>query len=380
MMRKLFACVICLPLLLFVSGCWDLNIIEELSLVFAIGFDLDEENKELLVMTTTNPAFSEEAEVSTTKTTVQGYNFSQAFVNAQLQRQNRLVLGQVDALVFSEEMALTGRMHQVMLEVDQQRDMTPNARLVIVRGASAQDVMQLEPPEETRLAIYLSKLLERNFNNGTVPLITASRYWFKQTNPCISSVVPIIEITGHEDEKTGLVIAGLAAIDADGLMAGSISDREIVHFLMLSGQLRRSRFYTQVNWPEVGEARLTALIKHARRQVQSEIVGDKVRIHIDLEVELDVLDVNANLDAIDDERFGQLEKLLARDIQGNALAMLRKTQAWRADIVGLGRYVRVKHPQWFRTVDWVDEYEKADISMEVRVDIRRIGTLTNPEY
>lgn len=380
MIKRLILGLLCCSLL-FNSGCWDLRIVEELALAFAIGFDLDEEDKELLTVTTTNPVFSDTATHSTNKTTVQGYTFSQAYFNAQRQHQNFLVLGQVGVLVFSEEMARTGRMHEVMVEVDQQMDMNPNASLAIVRGDPAQYVLQLEPSEETRVAVYLMNLLEKNVNNGLIPHVTASRYWFRQSDPGISSVVPLVEITGHEDDRTGLLISGLAVMDASGSMVGNLGDSDIPHYLMLTQQPRRSRFYTQVDVAGQNDVLTSVLIKRANRKVRSKIIDNRVHFHVSLEADIDILDMNAKLDALEDGIFDEIETQLARDIQGNALDMLRRTQRWRSDILGLGRFVRVQHPKWFSGVEeWCDYYENAEISLEVRVNLRRIGTLTNPEY
>lgn len=377
MVRKLLVIGLC-ALLTLCSGCWDVRVVDDLALAFALGIDTVPDNPELIAITMTNPAFSPKAETSTAKTTVHGYNLINVFVNAQRQRDRVLVLGQVNAIVFSEEIARNGKMNRVLEDVDQQRDMNPNTMVVVVRESLARDVLQMEPPEETRVAVYLSRLLERNFEFGLVPEVTAADFWFRLSTAGIDPAVPVIEITGHEDEKKGILIVGVAAFDSTGKMKGIIGDSEIIHYLLLTRQPRRSRFSTKVDVGEQKSRPVSMYVKNVQRRIQTEFEDGRLAIKIFLGIDLDIIDIEADMDTLDEASIQELQTRLARDIQGNALDMLKKTQKWQSDPVGLGRFVRVSHPHWFRGKDWGEEYSKAKIELEVNVTLHRIGTLVDP--
>jgi len=376
-MKKILLLLLC-GALIFIGGCWDQFIIEELALAFAMGVDHDPDDPDLLTLTMTNPTFSETAEHSTKKIIAQGYTLTSAFLNMQRQRDRFLVLGQVNTLVFSEETARSGLMHKIMQEVDQQRDMNPNARVVIVRGAKAQEVVYLEPGEETRVAVFLENLLDRNYNAGAMIKQTASRYWFQSSTAGIDPMIPIIEVSGHEDDINSLVIVGLATFDSEGRMIGDITDMETIHVMMLTGQTRRGRFATKLNVE--GRLRNTSVfIKGVKNQFNTSIVNDSPRIAISMEIDIDVNNVDWDTDILEGEVQSILENALAQDIQGNALEMIRKTQVWGTDILGLGQYVRIQNPKWFRGRDWHEDYKQSHITLEVKVNIKRIGTLVNPK-
>lgn len=377
-MRIVLVVVLCFSLL-FLSGCWDQLIIDELALAFAMGIDHVEGDPEMITFTMTNPAFYPEADAVTKKIVVQGYSLANAFFNMQRQRDRFLVLGQVNSMVFSEEAARSGLMNSIMREVDQSRDMNPNVNLTIVRGARALDVVYLEPPEENRVAVHLTNILERNFNAGMIPRSTASRYWFRHATKGIDPCVPVIEISGHEDEKTGIVIVGLAAFDAQGKMQGVLSDKEMIHYLILTNQSRRGRLATKLVIE--GEHRdISFFIKAIDVRIRTSIVDGKARIAISLNVDVDVINVEWDTDVLEQEVEEFIETALSRDIQGNALQIISKTQRWGTDIMGFGQYVRVQNPHWFRDKDWTQEYKKSLITLEVDVDVKRIGTLLNPRY
>jgi len=377
-MKKVVLILLCFSLT-FLGGCWDQLIVEELALVLSMGFDPDPEDPELFLMTVTNPAFSETAIEETKKLSAKGYSLSNGFYNMQRQRDRLLVLGQVSTLIFSEEAAKNGLLNQILHEVDQQRDMNPNADILVVRGTTAQEVVQLEPVEEARVAVYLSNVLDRNCNNGLVPRISASGYWFRYSTAGLDPVVPVIELIGPGEQKNGVALAGLAAFDSQGKMKGVISDHQVVHFMMLTGQNRRGRFTTKLEID--GKHRDTSMyIKDVSTKIKSQVQDGSARIAISMEVDVDIINVRWDVNVVEEEADKKLESILARDIQGNALDMIRQSQAWGSDILGLGQYVRIQNPQWFRGKDWGKEYKNSDITLEVKVNVKRIGTLVNPLY
>lgn len=378
-MRRLLL-TLCISLV-FVSGCWDQLIIEELAMAISMGIDVNPEEPELFYMTITNPALSETSVEQTKKIVEKGYSLSNAFFNMQKQRDRFLVLGQVATMVFSEEAAKSGLLHQIMREVDQLRDMNPNANIVVVRGAKAQEVLYLEPTEEARVAKYLNNLLNRNFNSGIVPRITASRYWFRHSTEGVDPVVPVIELVGSGDKKTGLIITGLAALDSAGKMQGTLNDQEILHFLILSGQIRRGRMTTKL--PIEGELRDTSMfINKVKRKISTTIANGRPKISIRLEVDIDIINIKWGVNVVEEEAELVIGQALARDIQGNALDMIKRTQGWGTDILGLGQYVRIQHPNWFKEKEkeWGSEYKNSDITLEVKTNVSRTGTLVNPQY
>jgi Ger(x)C family germination protein len=364
--------------LIFLSGCWDRQIIEELSIALCMGIDVAPE-PDLFYLTTTNPTFSDTALKKAKRLVSKGYTLVETFANMQRQRNHKLVLGQVASLVFSEEAAKEGLLNRILLELDQIRDVDPDVFIMIVRGASAREVLYLEPEEEARVARYLSDLIDKNIENGTIPRVTAANYWFSHDTVGIDSVVPVIELAGSEEKKKGVIITGLAAFDDSGKMKGVLSDQQAVHFLFLTGQGKKITFATKLNFE--GKLRdVSMYIKKASPKIKARVEGGKPVIAIKLEIEVDIIDIVWNVDVTKKEDAGEvIAKALARDIQGNALKMISQTQDWGTDILGLGQHVRVRDPKWFKGADWIKEYPKCEISLEVKVKINRIGTVTNPE-
>jgi|SRR5690554_487167 len=364
--------------LLMLSGCWDLLIIEDLALALAMGIDQHPEDPEKFIFTVTNPTFSETAVDETRKIAVEAYSLANAFFNAQQQRNRLLVLGQVSTILFSEEAARSGLMHEVMRQVDQQRDMNPNVKIVVVQGSSAQEALYLEPVEEARVAQHLNDLLEQNFNSGFMPRITGSRYWFRYSTPGLDPVVPVIELTGGE-EKKGIQIVGLGAFCPDGKLGGVLSNQQAVVGMLLSGQHRRTRIFSQLNIGGV-RRKTSYFVKNAKSRVDTEIVNNRAKIAIQLDLAVDVVNIDWGVEVLDRNVEEVIETALANEIQGTLKNKIVTIKNWGADSLGLGQYVRIQNHKWFEQIDWNEEFGKSDIAVQVNVSVKRIGTLIKPNY
>ncbi|UNC91011.1 Ger(x)C family spore germination protein [Candidatus Contubernalis alkaliaceticus] len=376
--------IVALFLLLFffcAGGCWDWRIIDQQAILFGIGIDPVETDPEVFRFTFVNPTFTPEAEDIRVINMVTGFSLDQALMNLQHQKDQRPAIGKVNILLFSEEIARNGGMHKIMRQWDQIRENNPNALLCIIRGASARDVFILKVTQQPRVAVFLTDLLEQNIMNGRAPRVTASNYWFQYHTRGISPVVPIIELTGTEDEKTGIILAGLAVVDERGRMRGSITDNETIMYMLLTDNIQRGRIYTKIDFAEQKDRLITAFIQKNSSKVNTKIVNDKPVININMEISIDGLDADLYLDThLKGEVFSGLEQALARNIQGNVLRVLKKTQGWESDIMGLGQHVRVQNARWFKGIDWPKEYGESEIHVEVSVKIKRMMDILNPNY
>ena len=375
---KILAVILLITGLLFTSGCWDYQIIDDLAIAFGMGIDQKDSDPEKVVVTFNNPAFVLEAEEQVVKTTVAGYSIKQALVSAQLQLDKELVLGKLSTLVFSEETALNGNMHRTLQHLEQIRDVDPSAFICITRGTSAQHVLNLTPPEQPRVAVYLADMLNMNYIEGRIPRSFLFRYWFNFNSPEISPVIPIVELANDEEKTNRVTLTGLAAINQDGRMVGNLTDTEMLIFKFLKDDILRGRYYTHIYYK--GENRLvTSNIKNITRKIKSSIVNHKPVIDVKIGMDLDITDIDLPLeDKYEEEVFRGLEQALSRDFQGNMQKVIKKTQEWETDIVGLGQFVRIQNPRWFREINWKEEYRESDINIQTSIRVEKLGTIINP--
>lgn len=377
MSRCLLAILLC-SLLLLAGGCWDLLLIEDLAMVIAIGFDVDPDDPNMMLVTMTSPTLSEEKKEPMVTVSVKAETIEQALHNVQRQSEDILVLGQTNVLVFCEEFARSGKLIEVMNQLSQLRDINANAKIVVVKGARAQNVLQLASPLETRAAVFLGDLLERNNFTGMINKATVSEYWRKHYILGIDPVVTLIDFVGYEDKKEGYRVVGMGLFNSAGEMTGMLTDEEAITYNILTGEAPRRRFTSKVKVDDRNR-NVSGLIEQSKVKIKTRLKDSKPCIDISVDLAVDGLDIDWDGNVLDAKVIDKFAKLLARDFQGNIQEMLEKSQKVKADFIGVGRHVRVQHSKWFEGKDWAEEYKNCDISVTVKVKVRRVGTLVKPQ-
>jgi Ger(x)C family germination protein len=410
MHKKVILLLLAILIVTLATSCWDLRIIEDLSLGIGLGIDQDTDDLNKIRVSFNAPALAESAETTMGRTTVQAYSIGQALQNIQRQRERIVALGKLRVLVFDENSARSGKAHEVILELGQQQDMNPNTLLVVVEGAPTQHVLNIVPPEQSMVGVYIGNVIQRNYDEGLIPMVTANSFWTRYSAHGINPVLPLIKLAGghgepgSEDQEAvaggqseqggggggggseeqaheSIIIAGLAVFNARNEMVGKVTDQEVYLYMLLAGEPNRTQFHTLLDFEEQRKREAVVNVNKVNSKITTTISGDIPRIDIRMRLDLSIVDVGIVVDdQLDEEVFSTLEEVLARDISNNALNLIERTQFWESDIFGFGRHVRVQHPHWFRGKEWSDYYLDAKINLEVEVNLRRLGTLINPRF
>jgi Ger(x)C family germination protein len=378
-MRKFITALLLLSLA-FSPGCWDLRILEELALIFGIGVDMGQA-QDTTQFTFVHPLFAQEAQDVRITKTITAYSLQQALINLQHQTDELPVVGKVSTFIFSEEVARNGNMHSILTEFDQLRDNNPNAWVCIVRGSEAKEVMNLNIAPQARISIFLTDMFTENQRNGRIPRSDVTTYWTRHYTSGISPVVPVIELTGTGSEKTGVLLAGVGAIDSSGKLKGFLNDAETSMYLLLTKNAMRGRFHTNVDLGQRRNSPVSAFVQRVSVKTKTAMVNDMPLINVKAEIDINDLYVGLGTNAVpSDQDLRQLETSLARDLQGNMLRIIKKTQQWETDIVGFGQHMRANHYDWFQKNNWESEFRKCQITVEVKVNIQRAGSLIKTEF
>lgn len=376
-MRKSIMATLCILLVFSAAGCWDQLVLEKLAFIFGMAIDEDPNNPDLFYMGVITPAFTEGAKERSVRTVVLTRSITQGLTNMQLQRERNLVLGKVSVIIFSTTAAENGILFKVIRQMDQQRDINPNSWLIVTQGISAREALYMTPPEEDRVAIYIDDLLDIGLNTGQIPEATISQFWSKHHAWGVTPAIPTIK----ETEGGSLMISGLALFNEDGNSAGYLSDGETVMYMILTGEIVRGRFYTKVDYHEQKDRWVTSFIKSTKSKINTRIENNIPVIDIRLEIDLEIINIDMEFDnVLTGEIFDTLQTAIAIDLQGNILKVIQKAQRSGADPFGLGTQVRIQQPSWAKGKKWCDEFPESKISVQVKVKVKRIGTLMNPSY
>jgi len=110
------------------------------------------------------------------------------------------------------------------------------------------------------------------------------------------------------------------------------------------------------------------------------------KINILIKNDVPVVDINLNLtgsideykwdDLNDENKVKQLSKHIQGQIENDCQNLIKYMQSIESDPIGLGDMVRAKHNDYFKRVDWHEAYKNASITVHVKFNIIKYGTIS----
>lgn len=170
-----------------------------------------------------------------------------------------------------------------------------------------------------------------------------------------------------------------AAVFKGGKMVGEINGSENRGMAMLTGRFMRA--FSSIPDPREAKKAVSLDLRAAAPPVvKVRIRNGRPEISAKVSLEAEILAIQSAQDYTTGPGLKALEKASARYYEKKLLALVKKTQAMRADIFGFGNKARhlVGTVDEWNKLDWDDLYPKAEVRISVQVAIRRIGMQIQP--
>ncbi|MDQ6418137.1 Ger(x)C family spore germination protein [Paenibacillus sp. LHD-117] len=136
----------------------------------------------------------------------------------------------------------------------------------------------------------------------------------------------------------------------------------------------------------VGDNLVVYKIDHIDRSIYSDISDpNRVRFTIELHVEGSLLEAYERLNYLDDAVLNEIQENIKQSINNLVDQTINKAhKQLKKDVLGLGNHLEEHHPKFWKTVydEWdngMNYFARSEISVVVRPEIRRIGSINNSE-
>ncbi len=386
LVKILFFVVICLSL----TGCYDKTELDNLAYVIGIGLDVgeaqngedDDNDGENLNITyqIAIPVKIAGENNSSGKETYTTYTVSasslfmgNSIVNAMASKE--INLSHINIILYSEEIAkkgLSGHINGLLSDTD----IRPKTPVAICRGKASDFFNQITPVLETNPARYYSLILSSfNYTDESIGSELISFYSNAQSIDREASTV-IGEISSKElndsnsdENKDKAVFKGLAVFKA-GTMIGEIPPKITDAHLLLTNALKRGN--VTVKDPEDENSIATATIRQYTPTKINVDVKDKVpKVDITLFINAHFEASNSTTDYLNPENKLKLKKAIQEKITSNIYEYLNEIKKLDSDIVGIGKYAKVKCLTWedYEDLHWQEIFKNSEFNVKVEVDL-----------
>ncbi|MCQ6276098.1 Ger(x)C family spore germination protein [Bacillus sp. V3B] len=380
--------IIFLFMVVFLSGCWSRKELNELAIAVALGIDKTEDGY-LVTVQIINP--SELAgQVKSGRTeivrfTKTGDTVFEAGRMLSTDAPRRIYLAHLRQIIFGEELAREG-IGKTLDMLSRHHEMRTDFYITVAKGSTASEILNvqtaLEPMPANKLfsalqnseeiwartkAVQLDELITSITSKGKEPVLTGIYiYGDPKSGSKFSNVQDV-------SPESGLRIDEIAVFKQDKLL-GWVSSDESKGFNYVTDNVKS----TVENIP-CEDGKITIATIRSKTDVKGKIENGKPKIDIQVTSEGDIGDVQCKVDLSKPKTIRDLEEKYKNNIKDKMEKAINRAQEdFQSDIFGFGEAIHRGDPKAWRRLEpnWEQEFANLEVSINVKAEIRRLGTVT----
>jgi spore germination protein KC len=356
----------------FLGGCWDNRDPNRRVYVMGLGIDVDPDDPDSLLLSAQVPipylarpggrAGGGGGAPEFTLAEGRGRTLTEALQSIQDRMGRELYFGQTRAILFSEQ--LSPELFRRAVEgARNDPDLEDTIYLVMTRGR-ARDVLGTRVTMERLPALFFNNIFEAVRVQTVAQSIRLWEFWRALSTSGWAAMMPVVEqVAKGELELRGVAV--FRGYELAGILTGEESQG--LHWLL---GVTKSRALSLRLDGEMAGVRSLAV----SRSMQVRFAGGQPIFRIELTI---IGESSLGPDHREPtELQRELSRAAERAIRGQIDAALQKLQGeYRSDVLGLGKILFYRYPDYFARVDWREVFPTVRIEREVKVRLLRKGEL-----
>lgn len=318
-------------------------------------------------------------------------------LNASMPRKITFTHAQI--IVFSEELAKSGLIGEYLAPINRFRQLRRSAHVFVVKGKAVDFIRENKPVIGTALAKGFEVYTLASGDTGFFSDTTLENFYEGIKSPhgqAIAAMVAVNDLKKFSEDgepwgtkfktgggyyagqlpKTGdgkIEIWGTALFDADK-MVGELNGDETRALLMIQGEFRQVFFTVQD--PKMPEVIIPLDIRATKKpKIDIDTKGKNPLIHIELQLDADLLTVQSMIDYEQPELMKLLEGTTRDKIEKEIEAVIKKCQKLNTDVFIFGEYAAKNFLtiDEYESYDWNSHFKDTEVTVDVDFAIRRTG-------
>lgn len=373
-MRGIFVSLAIFLITLTLSGCWDLKEVDRLSFVTSIGIDRDpEETIRLTVQIpqTQNllpPGFHSggggDKQFSLLSFT--GISVNSAFAKMNSKSSRDLVVSQNKSIIIGT----TAAQNDIPAILDfllRNAQAPPQATVMIADGATAAEILKMTLATELLPGLEFVQAIQNTKKyNWTyfIPIWEFHQKLIHETKDAFASLIAL------DQKENRYVQAGLAVFSGDRL-AGKLSPNETQSFGVLANLMHSAQMDFKLPSGEI----ITLRNVDAKTRIKVKTDSDQPQFLVRTKIKASFNEWTGVGKEVSQANLQHLQKTIARLIQRDLQAVIKKLQSLNSDVIDFGEQLRVQHEGLWKKIDWRKTFPKVPYQVEVKVQILSDGVM-----
>lgn len=392
MLRRTVVFVVCISMLLMLSGCWNRRELNDLAIALGIGIDKQGDQYRVSVQIV-NPqeiaarnGAANDSPVAIYEET--GRTMFECFRKMTTDAPRKIYMSHLRVLVISEEVARDG-IKNILDFFARDHELRTDFYVVIARETEAKQIMGILQPIEKVPANNMFKMLQ-----------TSERVWAPTTGVFLDDLLSDLMSKSKDATLTGIRILGDAqsggtidnlkssetkasikywniGVFREDKLVGWLSEEESKAYNYIADKVKST--IGTVQCPG-GEGLLNFEVIRSETKMKGKVNDGKPSIDLTVRIEQNIGEVACEIDLTKIEIIDKLERLSEEKIRNFITKAIKKTQSkYGADIFGFGEAIHREDPKAWEKLqkNWKTEFPKLPVQVNVEVRIKRTGTQGN---
>ncbi|MEN6316150.1 MAG: Ger(x)C family spore germination protein [Clostridiaceae bacterium] len=375
---------ITLFLTLFLTGCWDIKSIEDLTIPIASGYEIvngPDSGVKLMNVYTVYPVFYKNAPRKSVVDVIQSGYIGETRTMRQEHIGGKLNLGGIQVAVIGRELAQEGIRNALNI-ILRTAQLKSTIAIAMAEG-NINDIFYAVPDNYPNVGIYMKTLLADAYKQSFILKSDLHHVSVAMDTPGWHPVIPMLKAEGNE-----IMINGYGIFREDKLAHTiTITEARVLNILSGMKNIGERTFPITCN----GNIPCTATVKMQNEaKIKVARNGESYRIDVSVKSKgtLDDLVPNVNYHTIDNalsdkenllknERIEEIGKGYEELLKKEAEALIDKAQnEFKMDIFNWIKYAQAKWRKDIDRINWDDCFSGMDISVNIKATIEYIGEET----
>lgn len=373
--------LMCLFLILLLSGCWDKKELNEVAVVMGVGVD-KAENGQYEVTAQTIKAIKPSqgpaggSELPTWSVSAKGTTIMNAIKHLNQITPRRLYWPHIQLIILGEDLAREG-IAPVITWFERDRDSRSGSYLVVTQGTAKEllnQKIELEAIPSKAISDFLDK---SNLRQITPRKVKLRNLMSILSTPGIDLSLDVINPKEDRGKVETYQLKGAAVFKKDKLV-GFITGSEIAGTAIRFNQYNYS--ILDAKCPDYENEYFSFQVTDFQNQVKPVLNEDKLKVHMDIFIEGNLIDQTCSDKLLQPGMEQKVEEMIAASLNEYVMECFQQAAAMGADIYGIGRELRRYYPAVWnqKKEEWPSYLPKVAFDIQVDANIRRSGLIVEP--
>lgn len=361
--------VLLFSMLIFLTGCWDYQDINNRTIGISVGIDKIDGNYEFTsgaaMLTTGQGKSNEKTEVTGEYFIMSsGKTFEEARTDYDMKIPFEDFSGSVKVVVLGRNFALDG-IEPYINRIDKLYGYRKTVLLVLSRE-TPRELLKTKVKNDVSIGFLIDDTITYLSKDGSTLYRNLGDILMDISMKEVGFVLPYIGQEGDEIKVLGLGVMKNSKLA--GILEGENS-KGVLYLLA-----RNPRFIEAIPEPD-NKNILSFQITTKKRKIETSYKNNRIEINISVNLNA-VLQYEYYFNSIYRKDIKNYEQIISEKVEGQIKQALQKTQKqWECDVFQFARHFKAQHPKVYEKISWAEEYPDAIINVKVNTKIASLGFL-----